>query len=387
MGGADLDFLRIVGSRFNFKLELRRESEWGVPIDFKKGIWSGVIGSVVNRTADLGIAHVVLVYPRFVAIDYCLTYSLDVHYLSAKPEKISTLWNLAKPFHRDLWLTMVVSMAVIIAAFMFLNRSTVDPIERGFVVFGVICNQSVTKRCMKQGRLLTGFWLFAAYFLMAAYECNLRAYLMSVDVETAIDTELDILDQGRRLYLPKGSFFVRQFKESPYEAQSQLFKTILKEGLFESYVNGFPRFEFEKEMISKKYIFVSGRNMQMSFYDTIIRRHGRQPFHMSKLPIKFGLLNAGIAIAKNSMYKPHFDSLISRLKAGGITEHIIRTYTWNWYEEELQTGSSPITLTHISLGLFAWIVGVTMSGLVLALETLMKNHQGKTTNLVMVKPR
>ena len=52
-------------------------------------------------------------------------------------------------------------------------------------------------------------WLVFMFFATAMYECNLRAYLMAVDFEPEINTDLDIYvqDKARTMYLNAGNNF------------------------------------------------------------------------------------------------------------------------------------------------------------------------------------
>ena len=63
-------------------------------------------------------------------------------------------------------------------------------------------------------RIFFGSWFLAVLFLLQSVECNLRAYLIAVDYDQAIDSEQDILDLGRRLFLPNGTFFAQVYKEA-----------------------------------------------------------------------------------------------------------------------------------------------------------------------------
>ena len=47
-------------------------------------------------------------------------------------------------------------------------------------------------------------WAAFVFFTDASYECNLRAYLMSVDFERRVDTALDLVQLDRDLFFPPG---------------------------------------------------------------------------------------------------------------------------------------------------------------------------------------
>lgn len=52
------------------------------------------------------------------------------------------------------------------------------------------------------------FWIVVAFFLIAFYECNLRANLVVVEFEKPIDTEQDILDRGVELHVSRVNKYI-----------------------------------------------------------------------------------------------------------------------------------------------------------------------------------
>ncbi len=47
-------------------------------------------------------------------------------------------------------------------------------------------------------------WSVFVVVVTLAYSCNLRAFLVAIDYERAIDSGQDILDLDRKLYIPWG---------------------------------------------------------------------------------------------------------------------------------------------------------------------------------------
>ena len=45
-------------------------------------------------------------------------------------------------------------------------------------------------------RLVYGSWLAATFFLLFSFDCNLRAYLMAVDFEPEVNSDMDMVKQG-----------------------------------------------------------------------------------------------------------------------------------------------------------------------------------------------
>ncbi len=62
-------------------------------------------------------------------------------------------------------------------------------------------------------------WLAYCLFVLAFYECNLRAHLMAKTYEKPVESEQDILDLNKRLFLPRGTHYPGLFKDSPFPEQ------------------------------------------------------------------------------------------------------------------------------------------------------------------------
>lgn len=67
--------------------------------------------------------------------------------------------------------------------------------------------------------ILLLFWFFYGFFLLASFECNLRAILMKANYEEFVDDEFDMIRMEKNLYLPLGSHYPDLFKNSPREVQ------------------------------------------------------------------------------------------------------------------------------------------------------------------------
>ncbi len=58
-----------------------------------------------------------------------------------------------------------------------------------------------------------------SFFVLAFYECNLRAYLMSKDFESPIDNFHDLEDSNKPFVLPRGTPYYKYLKTSPFAVQ------------------------------------------------------------------------------------------------------------------------------------------------------------------------
>lgn len=62
--------------------------------------------------------------------------------------------------------------------------------------------------------LLCSCAVFVA-IMLSAYEGSLRASLMKVDYERAVDSDKDLMDLGQKLYLPAATPFLMMYLSSP----------------------------------------------------------------------------------------------------------------------------------------------------------------------------
>ena len=72
--------------------------------------------------------------------------------------------------------------------------------------------------------ILNSFWFFYVTVLLFFYECNLRAFLVTVNTEPPIDNDQDVVEQGKKLFLPKGqTSFISLYRNTKNPYQKQLF--------------------------------------------------------------------------------------------------------------------------------------------------------------------
>ncbi len=149
-----------------------------------------------------------------------------------------------------------------------------------------------------------GFWLTYSFFLLAAYECNLRAYLLSIDYDRPINDEKDIIREGLKLFVPAGTGFPYLLLTSPDPLQRQLAEVMHKEKNFVKFIRGYADVNFEREMIEKNYVMITNPVIRMAANKEAFRRHNREPFRISNRPINFPLLYSGVVVPKDTLFKP-----------------------------------------------------------------------------------
>lgn len=87
---------------------------------------------------------------------------------------------------------------------------------------------------------------------------------MSVDFEDPLDTEADVLRLNRRFYVPRNTFFLTYFKNSPHADQRALGEDIERFDLQYDYVKGLRPIEVEKKIIQNRDGFPWSREMGLA---------------------------------------------------------------------------------------------------------------------------
>ena len=86
-------------------------------------------------------------------------------------------------------------------------------------------------------QVLLGSWLIFSFYLTSFYDGNLRAYLMATDFEDVVNSDLDIINMGRRVYTTNEPSILYYFLFSPFERQRKIGKKVWerkRENLFKS---------------------------------------------------------------------------------------------------------------------------------------------------------
>ena len=88
-------------------------------------------------------------------------------------------------------------------------------------------------------------WFYCGTLILYFYECNLRAYLLKIDYEPAINTEEDILAQDRAFYLPIGAPFLNFICDSEKQTHKTICKRVKENNHMFQYERGYPTKAFD----------------------------------------------------------------------------------------------------------------------------------------------
>ena len=199
--------------------------------------------------------------------------------------------------------------------------------------------------------------------------CNLRAYLVAVDTEPALETEDDIINYNRRLFLPSGTIFAQLYRESDLEVRKRLYAQVESGNQWFRYryeIDGLMEKSLQLDLMAKGDAYVCTSYMARYSFPSIERRHGFQPFRVGRniLFARYG----GIVGPKLSPWKHELDRHLLRLIEGGVNEQILRSYVKLRFLkendvdlEDQDKGNLRISMEHLVIGILAWLVGIGAS--------------------------
>ncbi|XP_056300740.1 glutamate receptor ionotropic, kainate 5 [Pseudoliparis swirei] len=203
--------------KFSFKIKLVDDGQYGAPEP--NGSWTGMVGELINRKADLAVAGFTITSEREKVIDFSkpfMTLGISILYrvqLGRKPGYFSFL----DPFSLAVWLFMLlaylaVSCVLFLAArlspYEWYNpypclRDRRDMLENqytlgnslwfpigGFMQQGSeIMPRAVSTRCV------SGVWWAFTLIIISSYTANLAAFLTVQRMEVPIESPDDLADQ------------------------------------------------------------------------------------------------------------------------------------------------------------------------------------------------
>ncbi|XP_004078270.2 glutamate receptor ionotropic, kainate 5 isoform X2 [Oryzias latipes] len=217
--GFCVDMLRELADilKFSFKIKLVDDGLYGAPEP--NGSWTGMVGELINRKADLAVAAFTITSEREKVIDFSkpfMTLGISILYrvqLGRKPGYFSFL----DPFSPAVWLFMLlaylaVSCVLFLAArlspYEWYNphpcmRERRDMLENQytlgnslwFPVGGFMQQGSEIMPRALSTRCVSGVWWAFTLIIISSYTANLAAFLTVQRMEAPIESPDDLADQ------------------------------------------------------------------------------------------------------------------------------------------------------------------------------------------------
>ncbi|XP_046561718.1 probable glutamate receptor [Haliotis rubra] len=176
----------LVGFKYNIRLS--KDGKYG---SYGNGQWSGMIGEVVRREANIGLGDVTITRERERVVDFSKPYlSQTLRLLVKTPKRYEPgLGYFLQPFSSEIWLSILFALLLVAILFVLIGRfnpfewrqvaSDKDPrgarhsfgLRESFMfVFSTITLQGYreTPRSLA-GRVLVVSWFIFVFFIVVAY--------------------------------------------------------------------------------------------------------------------------------------------------------------------------------------------------------------------------
>ncbi|KAK1156006.1 glutamate receptor ionotropic, kainate 4-like isoform X1 [Acipenser oxyrinchus oxyrinchus] len=231
--------------KFNYKIQLVGDGVYGV--SEANGSWTGMVGELISRKADLAVAGLTITAEREKVIDFSkpfMTLGISIMYrmhLSRRPGYFSFL----DPFSPGVWLFMLLAYLAVSCVLFLVARLTPyewynpHPCLKGrcnllinqyslgnslwFPVGGFMQQGSTIAPRAISTRCVSGVWWAFTLIIISSYTANLAAFLTVQRMEVPIESVDDLADQTAIAYgTMHGGSTMTFFQNSRYQTYQRM---------------------------------------------------------------------------------------------------------------------------------------------------------------------
>ncbi|XP_066895252.1 glutamate receptor ionotropic, kainate 4 isoform X1 [Kogia breviceps] len=231
--------------RFNYKIRLVGDGVYGVPE--ANGTWTGMVGELIARKADLAVAGLTITAEREKVIDFSkpfMTLGISILYrvhMGRRPGYFSFL----DPFSPGVWLFMLLAYLAVSCVLFLVARLTPyewytpHPCAQGrcnllvnqyslgnslwFPVGGFMQQGSTIAPRALSTRCVSGVWWAFTLIIISSYTANLAAFLTVQRMDVPIESVDDLADQTAIEYgTIHGGSSMTFFQNSRYQTYQRM---------------------------------------------------------------------------------------------------------------------------------------------------------------------
>ncbi|XP_065137274.1 glutamate receptor ionotropic, kainate 4 [Paramisgurnus dabryanus] len=231
--------------KFNYRIRLVGDGVYGVP--GANGTWTGMVGELIGRKADLAVAALTITAEREKVIDFSkpfMTLGISIMYrvhIGRRPGYFSFL----DPFSPGVWLFMLLAYLAVSCVLFLVARLTPyewynpHPCLKGrcsllinqyslgnsfwFPVGGFMQQGSTIAPRALSTRCVSGVWWAFTLIIISSYTANLAAFLTVQRMEVPIESVDDLADQTAIEYgTMHGGSTMTFFQNSRYQTYQRM---------------------------------------------------------------------------------------------------------------------------------------------------------------------
>ncbi|XP_063906335.1 glutamate receptor ionotropic, kainate 2-like isoform X2 [Zophobas morio] len=381
---------------FNYTFLIREDMKNGAK-DPVTGQWSGMIGDVMDGTADLAITDLTITADREEAVDFTSPFmDLGIQILAQKPKNAPpSFFSFADPFALDTWMMLALAYVIVSLSFFIMGRLCQEEwtnpypcIEQPEFLVNQFSLQNsawfAVGALMQQGteiapiavstRMVTGMWWFFVLIMVSSYTANLAAFLATenpihlfTDVYTLVDNmEKNNMRLGAKANGATESFFKGK-NDSVFKKIAKYMKTHPEDMVKENkdgvkLAEDFNNYAFFMESTSISY--ETQRHCSLQGYGKLLDDKGY-----------------GIAMRKNSTYRKTLSMAILKLQTSGVLDDLKR----KWWEEKRGGGqcsavrdndkTPPLAVQNVQGVFFVTIGGTILAVFLVIAELLISTYK------------
>ncbi len=300
---------------FSLKLEPQPDGKWGTL--GKDGTWNGMMGSLVEKKADLTISALGITSERKNAVDFMETayegqVTLMAHDLSKRKAIILTRYFDA--FTPQAWFAIVL-FALLCGAILSPSvgkqwSGTPFSIQGLVIVSHLLIFQRGYSATLetKSGNFSYFIACLFSFIIFASYSGLLTATMIGKHAEVDLVTMDNVADSDSSLYIWEDAFTFMKFQAaSPKNPWGKVYKRKIKEKENIVFVRSYKEI-YEKLSNDPNAIYIGGDTL-LAIYQDVYRVHKFRDF----IPMQMS-----ICLQKDSEYRESFNYYLRKLDQSGI---------------------------------------------------------------------
>ncbi|XP_069750695.1 glutamate receptor ionotropic, kainate 4 [Narcine bancroftii] len=382
--------------RFHYKIQLVADGVYGVAET--NGTWTGMIGELISRKADLAVAGLTITAEREKVIDFSkpfMTLGISILYrvqMGRKPGYFSFL----DPFSPGVWLFMVLAYLAVSCVLFLVARLSPYEWYNPQPCFKGKCNVLVNQYSlgnslwfpvggfMQQGseimpralstRCVSGVWWAFTLIIISSYTANLAAFLTVQRMDVPIESVDDLADQTNIEYgtIQRGSSMTF-FQNSRYQTYQRMW----------NYMHSKQPSVFVKsteEGISR----VLNSNYAFLLESTMNEYHRQRNCNLTQIGGLLDTKGYGIGLPLASLFRNEFDLAILQLQENNRLEMLKR----KWWEggkcpKEGEHGAKGLGMENIG-GIFVVLICGLIVAVIMAVIEFMWTMRHSTETEISV---
>ncbi|KAG5882511.1 hypothetical protein JTB14_033312 [Gonioctena quinquepunctata] len=408
--GFAVDLIKLLAEMrgFNYTFIVREDKANG-KFDNDTQKWTGIIGDLIEGTADLAICDLTITMEREAAVDFTVPFMmLGIGILYRKPMKAPpSFFSFADPFAFEVWGLLMVSWIGVSLLLFVVGRISPGEWENPYPCIEepeYLVNQLDFRNClwfitgsiMQQGseielksfstRMIAGMWWFFTLLMVSSYTANLAAFLTTENPDPHFTSFKELIEVAGAKDIKLGAkrkgatetFFQDKWKMDPKSDFGRAWEMIKKyRDVFKIEENTDGVAQAEKNFFA---FFMEDQSIA---YET------QRKCLLNQVGGKLDEKGYGMAMRKNSSYRNSLSTGILKLQNSGKIEEIRK----KWWEERRGGGhctpdgessdATPLNLKGVE-GVFWVTIAGTIIAFVMAvmesmLQTLRRANRTKTS--------